>query len=84
MYPLVRLVGTARRNPTSSGDGDGWGVCGEGLGFARDPFGPELGVETAGGRACGGAQRWRPLRPKLQSGVRRDGAVRGGGSASVC
>jgi hypothetical protein len=62
--------------------GVGRGACGEGLRCARDLFGP--GVETAGGGACGGAQRRRSLRPKFRRGVRRGGAVRGGGSSSGC
>jgi hypothetical protein len=74
------VAGAAGVIPASSGDGVGREACREGLGFARDLFGPELGVETAGGGACGGTQ-WRcPLQPKL----RRGGVVRGGGSSSGC
>jgi hypothetical protein len=80
MWPLGAVAGTAGAIP-SSGDGVGRGACGEGLGFARDLFGPELGVETAGGGAHGGARRRRPLRPTLRRGVRQGGAVRGGGSS---
>jgi hypothetical protein len=84
MWPLGAVAGATGEIPASSGDGVGRGACGEGLGFARDLFGSELGVETTGGGACGGAQRRRPLRPKLRRGVRRGGAVRGGGSLSGC
>jgi hypothetical protein len=47
-----------------------------------DRFGLDLGVEVAGGGACGGAQRRQPLRAKLQRGMRRGGAAREGGSSS--
>jgi hypothetical protein len=68
MWPLGAAAGAAGEIPASSGDGVGRGACGEGLGCARDLVGPELGVETAGGGACGGAQRRRPLRPKFRRG----------------
>jgi hypothetical protein len=68
MRPLGAVAGAAGEIPASSGDGVGRGACGEGLGCARDLFGPELGVETAGGGACGGAQWRRPLRLKLRRG----------------
>jgi hypothetical protein len=70
--------------PASSGDRVGRGACEEGLGFARDLFGPELGVETASGGTCGGARLRCPLRPTLQRGVRQSGAVTGDGSSGGC
>jgi hypothetical protein len=81
---LGAVAGMGGAIPASSSGGVGRGACEEGLGCARDLFGPELCVETAGGGACGGAQRRRPLRPKFQRGERRGGAVRGGGSSSGC
>jgi hypothetical protein len=58
------------------------GIMRGGTRFARDRFGPALGVEMAGGGARGGAQRRHPQRSKLRHGVRRGGAVSGGGSSS--
>jgi hypothetical protein len=54
--------------PASAGGGVGWGRARGGAGVARDRFGSELGVEMAGGEACGGAQRRQPLRSKLRRG----------------
>jgi hypothetical protein len=68
MWPLGAAAGAAGEIPASSGGGVGWGACREGLGCARDLVGPELGVETASGGACGGAQWRRPLRPKFRCG----------------
>jgi hypothetical protein len=82
MWPLGTVAGAADEIPVSSGEGVGRGSRGEGLGLARDRLEPELGVEVAGGGARGGAQRRHPQRDKLQHGVRRGGAVRGGGSSS--
>jgi hypothetical protein len=45
MWSLGRLAGAGGAIPASSGGGVGWGERGEGLGFTRDLFGPELGVE---------------------------------------
>jgi hypothetical protein len=45
------VAGATGDVPASSGDGVGRGACGEGLGFARDPFG-------VGGRD----DRWRSAR----------------------
>jgi hypothetical protein len=78
------VAGAADAIPASSGDGVGRGACEEGLGFAKGLFGPELGVETAGGGARGDAWRRRPLRPTLRRGVRQGGAIRGGGSSGWC
>jgi hypothetical protein len=65
---LWAVAGAGGAIPASSGDGVSRGACGEGLGCARDLFGPELGVEMAGGGVCGGAQRRRPLLPKFWRG----------------
>jgi hypothetical protein len=65
---LWAVAGAGGAIPASFGDGVGRGACEEGLGCARDLFGLELGVETAGGGACGGAQRRRPLWPKFRHG----------------
>jgi hypothetical protein len=84
MWPLGEVAGAGGEIPASSGDRVGRGACVEGLGFARDLFGPEFGVERAGGQARGGARLWHPLRPTLRRGVRQGGAVTGGGSLGGC
>jgi hypothetical protein len=76
--------GGAGRIPASSSGGVGRGECGEGLGFARDIFEPELGVGTTGGDEHGGARRRCPLRPTLRRGARYGGVIRGGGSSGGC
>jgi hypothetical protein len=68
MRPLGAVASAVGEIPASSSDGVGRGACGEGLGCARDLFGPELGVEMSSGGACGGAQWQRPLRPKFRHG----------------
>jgi hypothetical protein len=40
MWPLGVVAGAAGAIPASSGGGVGRGACEEGLGFARDLFGP--------------------------------------------
>jgi hypothetical protein len=65
------------QNPARAGGEVGREPRGEGLRDVVDRFGLDLGVEVAGGRACGSAQRRRPLWAKLRRGVRRGGAARG-------
>jgi hypothetical protein len=84
MWPLGAVDDAGGEIPASSSDGVGRGACEEGLVFAGDLFGPELGVETTSGGARGGAQLRHPLRPTLRRGVRQGGAVTGGGSSGAC
>jgi hypothetical protein len=68
MWSSGAAAGAGGAIPARAGNGVGRESFGEGLRDARDRFGSELGVEMAGGGACGGAQRRQPLRSQLRRG----------------